>query len=256
MYCSHCGSPVQPNARFCVSCGTKVTLSASTPQPVNSSEPDENQDAVYAWGASNPDMKGLVPVRMKHVPPTDRKIVEAATIDVSGGPQLYDRVIKSQSAKAGYSVPIVFAIVAATLCAGGFAVNEPGLAWGSLAAALFLLFLGIVLASGRRKAFRLGFDWKTNTIWAMLDGKKPSYLGNASCITGLSINKNTTVTSRVANIGSSTNRVYTTVNDKKHSWQLVVSKSNNTHIPLFAFYSAKDAYRVLQKAEALLAQQK
>ncbi len=257
MFCMQCGKELPESAKFCVGCGTPTqTHSRQKTIEANVIETDENKEAKYAWGANNRDMQGLYPVRMKHIAPTDRKTIESAVIDVVSGPMIHHRVIKSQTAKGAYSVPIVFSLLAATLSAGGFAVKEPGLAWGSMAAAVFLFFLGIMMASNRRKNFRLGFDWKTNTIWALLEGRKPSYLGNASCITALSVNKSTTVSSRYANIGSSSNRIYTRVNDKKNVWHLMVAKSDGSNIPLFAFYSANDASKVLQQSLALLSLQK
>ncbi|PKP01942.1 MAG: hypothetical protein CVU11_13525 [Bacteroidetes bacterium HGW-Bacteroidetes-6] len=257
MFCMQCGKELPDSAKFCVGCGTPTP--GNSPQEkaeTREIEIDENKPAEYAWGADNPDMKGLHPVRMKHLPPTDRAKVEAATIDTRGQHQISARVIKSQTAKGAYSVPIVFALLAGTLAAGGFAVQEKGLGAISLAVAAFLIFLAIVMGSNRRKNFRLGFDWKTNTIWAMLEGKKPSYLGNASCITALNIEKTVINNRRIANVGTTSNRMYTTVNDKKKIWQLIVNKTDGSSIPLFTFYSASDAAHVHQKAVGLLQAQK
>lgn len=207
------------------------------------------------WGSDHKDVKGLVPVRKKGIPPTDRVKTESSTINTRNSPQISDKVIKSSKSKNVFVAPIMFSILAFVLSLGGFAVDEIGLGVISMVVAIVLIFVAIALKGSSRTEIRLGFDWNTNTIWVVNTDKKISYLGNANCITKFSLNKTQLVSSRYQNVGSSSVRINTIVKDKYFIWELMVEKTDGSNIPLCKFYNEQDALRVLNKASHILTMQ-
>lgn len=208
------------------------------------------------WGSDHKDIRGLTPVRKQDVPPTDRINAEASVIDTLNSPHIKDHVIKSSTSKNLFKAPIAIALFALILGFGGFAVSEPALGLISIVVAVALVLLSIMLKKKSRSDFKLGFDWKYNVIWSKLESEKnPHYLGNANCITKLSIEKDKFSRSRVALIGSTEAKMLTSYKDDCDVWSLIVEKTDGSKIPLHIFFSESEAYRVLEKANDLLNRQ-
>lgn len=208
------------------------------------------------WGSDHRDIVGLTPVRKEDIPPTDRINTDSSVIDTKNTPQIIDRVIKSSTSKSLYKAPIAISIFAIIMSFGGFAVSEMGLGFVSFLVVILMIFLSIVLKKKSRCTFKLGFDWKYNVIWAMLENQKtPHYLGNANCIVNLSIEKDKLSRSRVASLGSTDAKMITSYRDDTKIWELIVTKTDGSKISLFTFFSKSDAERVLEKANDLLNRQ-
>jgi len=209
--------------------------------------------AVLAWGSDNPDVKGLSPVRKKDLPPTDRANACASTINTGpSSPQVSVEVWKSDAAKAGPVAMIVMACLAALMVVAGIAAKEWAVIAIGVAGVVVCWFLRGLLARAGRGEFRLGFDWKTNTVWALMPkAKTPSWLGNANCVTDLTVGKLSYQSAYRTNTASPVGRVRTT----ETRWQLVVHKNNNTAIPLVDFFARADAQAACAAAKTLLAGQ-
>ncbi len=208
------------------------------------------------WGSEHKDIKGLMPVRKHHIPPTNRVKTEAATIDIINSPQFHDFVIKSDTGTGIHKAPLTFSIATGVLGLGFIAVAEALFGVVCILATIFLIWLSRYLKKKSRGFFSLGFDWKSNVIWSTREGqKKPTYLGNANCITGIHIVKGEIKRSDMRNIGDNSTRIYAKVNYDYPIWDLMVEKTDGSNVSLCTFYTEEDAARVYNKALSLLNQQ-
>jgi hypothetical protein len=270
MFCIECGYDIPDQAKFCNNCGAKV------PDPVaqDNKRTSENESVKQTeagirkekkshgsksnplvWGSDHKDVAGLTPVRRHDVPPTNRIKTDASTINVKDSAQVRGVLLKSKTAKSAHTVPLLFGILALIFVFGGFAADESGLGIISLIVAILLFIIAVSVKRNSRKPFRLGFDWKTNTIWAGFEGKKVSWIGNANCITRLYLDEHVSTSIRYQNVGNSSFRTKVPVRHTTRTWALMVEKTDNSKIPLVELYSKKDAETVLSAATGLLNKQ-
>jgi len=208
------------------------------------------------WGSDHKDVRGLTPVRLHHIPPTDRVRATASTINTVNTVQIQDHVVKSSTSGNAYKAPIAFIFLAIVLALGGIAISEPGLTIISLLVAAGLLWLSIYLKGSAKGHFRLGFDWNLNAVWATIAGQQsPSFLGNANCILGFRLEQETLNNMRHMNVGNSSTRINTAVRTDTKIWNLIVDKTDGSRIPLWHFYTEADGNRIVIAANQLLSQQ-
>jgi hypothetical protein len=254
------GNIIFSNQQITVSVDEAVKICSGKTNTDNTEKPaadtkEKTAKTTSLWESGHKDIKGLSPVRKKHIPPTDRVNTEAATIKYKGSPGINEKVLKSGISGKQYIVPLLFGILAVILMLAGFSMQEPGMGIVSLLVAVALFLLTGYIKGRARGILYMGFDWTTNTIWTLFPGEKLSWLGNANCITGFSIEKSQFTSSRIQNIGSSGTRIYTTVNDKTNLYSVMAQKTDGSNIAVCKLYSEKDAVNVLNKINSLLRQQ-
>ncbi len=207
------------------------------------------------WGSTHPDVKGLTPVRKKNVPPTDRAHVEGATIDTgTAAPQFTMRIWRSREWNAAPATAFMFGLLALAFAVAGYKLDEQELMYVSAAAAAFLFWLFMFVRARAHVTLRVGFDWKTNTVWATHEKRRvPSWLGNANCITGFSVQ--TTDWWHLRYVPPPVGGPLHLLPARERTWHLFVHKTNDTAIPLYSFVKKKEANEALKNAQALLAAQ-
>jgi len=196
---------------------------------------------------------GVQPLRMHHVQPTDPEL-DTSGVDVGpSSPQL--RFLIRRGATS-HLTPYVVAIPGLMMVAVGVWVmlNDPvpGLVFAGLSAVPVALFPWL---KGRtQKSVRIGFDWKTNTVWTVdeLDGRV-QFQENANLISDFVMEKQSVETDNQAYVfddaisaGGTETYWYLRANRVDHTWDSFY---------FMEFYSKKERDEVLRGMTMLLGRQ-
>jgi hypothetical protein len=202
---------------------------------------------------------GIKPACKPEIPPTDRVNVDWTDIDTStGAPQVSETVYKSKAWRSAFIQMPIWGIlslgVGITLLFGPGGLGGPG--WIFVGAAA-LLFGTWQLTKGKRfEELYVGFDWKTNTMWATRSSqKKVHYNEDANMVTDLVLDKTVFKTDTVLVPGEDA----IAGGGKETTWKIMAHYAQPDHIPWLVpyceFASKGEAKRVLAKLQALLAAQ-
>lgn len=246
------GSILYSNSNSAVTEAEAVSIVFGNTYDSRSSLGSNISRSVMQWGSEHKDIRGLWPIRMHHIPPTDKIAVEASTIKTKSTPQIHEYIVKSRTSNTIHRAPLAFLLFSVALGCGAFAVEETVLGTICALVSFCLLWLSFYLKKKAKGLFTLGFDWSSNAIWAILDNQvRPTYIGNANCITALHVEKNKLSGDRWAVLGT----IHTKYRDDYDVWSLLVEKTDGSKIPLYNFYTKEDAFNVYNKALLLLNQQ-
>jgi len=121
------------------------------------------------------------PVRMKHIPPTGEGTLSASAIDTgAASPQISLRVWKSGNWRG--MIPFCL-VMAAFIFLGAFAFTLEKIwdaATGAVILGIVLCLVPFLVTRFGHTEFRLGFDWKTNTLWTQHGKKKLRFYSDAN----------------------------------------------------------------------------
>lgn len=130
---------------------------------------------------------GVIPVRKKHLPPTDVRALKVESIDISQDvPQFSLKVWKSHSwFELSRIVPWILA--AFFLLIGLIIAANPRdshYAPIPIVLSVAMLFLRFPTEWWGKTILRMGIDWKTNTVWMKKGSQKTTYVPDANLILG------------------------------------------------------------------------
>ena len=128
---------------------------------------------------------GVIPVRKKHLPPTDVRKLKAESIDTGNAvPQFSLKVWKSHSwFELSRIVPwvlAVFFLFIGLIIAGN--PKDSQYAPIPLTLSIAMLFLRFPTEWLGKTIIRMGIDWNTNTVWMKKENKKATFLPDANLI--------------------------------------------------------------------------
>lgn len=131
------------------------------------------------------EAKGVVPVRKKNIKPTDKNKINEKTIDTGpDSPQIELVVWKSHDwFEAARYIPWItgaFFLLIGLVIFGN--QDDRHYAIIPLILAVGFFFLAIPLKSWGKTRLRMGFDWKTNTVWMKHGRKKLAFEPDANLI--------------------------------------------------------------------------
>lgn len=205
------------------------------------------------------DDSGLKPARKSEIPPTDRVNVDWTDIDTgTDAPQISEIVYKGKGWRSAYIQMPIWGILSfglgITLFFGPGGLGGPG--WIFIGVAALLLGIWCFIKGKRFEELKVGFDWKTNTMWATRSRKKKVlYNEDANMVTDLFLDKTVVKTDPVFVPGEDA----VMSGGKETTWKIAANYIQPDHIPwpvpYCEFTSKREAKRVLSKLQALLAAQ-
>jgi len=200
--------------------------------------------------------KGVVPVRKKNLNPTTKNLNPLLVDTGFNSPQFEMQVWKSRSwFEVARILPWVmggFFLLIGLIIAG----NKADAQYAPIPLLLGILFLfsGKPIKKAGKTILRMGFDWKTNTVW-MKKGNNPLvFEPDANLMRNFNAVLN--VTSRINSgwrIGEA-KPLYT----KEREWLITYLRSGSEHqwtMQKFSFATQKEVQEVLQNLNTLLIQQ-
>lgn len=207
----------------------------------------------------NRDESGVKPAHKPEIPPTDRVNVGWTDIDTGAdSPQIREIVYKSKGWRSAFIQMPIWGILSfglgITLFFGPGGLGGPG--WIFIGVAAFLLGIWYLIKGKRFEELKVGFDWKTNTMWATRSSKKKVlYNEDANMVTDLFLDKTVYKSDPVFVPGEDA----VVTGGKETTWKIAANYVQPDHIPwpvpYCEFTSKGEAKKVLAKLQPLLAAQ-
>lgn len=199
------------------------------------------------------------PLFRKNIPPTDEAHVSADDINTGPeSPQITARVWKSDNWRSLIFLGPFMAVLS-FLGAFGFGLeNVKDASDVSIAIGIFFCILPFIASKLGHTEFRLGFDWKTNTLWTRHGKKKLRYFTDANRTIDFFVQK---YKSSSRGLG----RVYFSGGEPRYNssgagsrtvWNLMIHRSESIDWDVARLTTKKEAKEICDKANELLAMQK
>jgi len=212
-----------------------------------------------AMAINSRDESGVEPARKPELPPTDRVNVDWTDIDTGAdSPHISEIVYKSKGWRSAYIQMPIWGILSLglgiVLFFGPGGLGGPG--WIFVGVAVLLLGIWHLIKGKRFEELNVGFDWKTNTMWALRSSrKKVLYNEDANMVTDLFLDKTVYKSDPVFVPGEDA----VAAGGKETTWKIAANYAQPEHIPwpvpYCEFASKGEAKRVLAKLQSLLAAQ-
>lgn len=190
-----------------------------------------------------------VVARMAHIRPSMPDLKASQINTASNIPQIENIVWKDKWWADTRLSMIIFAVLMLVIT---FIIPEEEADSAGMTLILTVILAGLAYLFGRfgKTTFTLGFDWDTNTLWAV-HGKDFSWITNANQIIEFVVDKRdenlqADVATTLMTDGAITGA------GKERTWVLKARKKTGRDYIVAEFAAKKEAYEVLEKAQKLL----